>query len=176
MSSTTRIAPTRAFVLVLLLLPVLLLSEGDSFLTVGPLVLPLTGEWHTMGNSLHLESHGPNGRTVIASYAALVRGVSPDPTTQVLQKAREVARNLMPDLAAKNGKVVRPVAESPSPESRIVFSAASAGKRMFRDYYFLQYLLPAKQGMVYITVEGYGHAVQAAASFDEIIKTSQWTE
>jgi hypothetical protein len=166
----------RAIVLLFGFLPFLIFAEGQTQLTVGPLILPLTGAWQTNGNSLHLESHGPNGQTLIASYAALVRGVSPDPTTQVLQKAREVARDLMPGLAAKNGKVVRPVTESPSPESRIVFSAASAGKRMFRDYYFLQYLLTAKQGLVYITVEGYGDALQAAASFDEVLRDSQWTE
>jgi len=166
----------RAFVLLLALLPSVILAEVESHLTVGPLVLPLSGTWQTTGNSLHCESHGPSGQTLIATYAALVRGASPDPVSQVLTTARGFARDKMPGLAAKNGKVVRPVTELITPESRILISAASAGKRMFRDYYFIQYLLPAKQGMVYITVEGFGDASQAAASFDDTLRASQWVE
>lgn len=47
---------------------------------------------------------------------------------------------------------------------------------MFRDYYFIQYLLTAKQGMVYLTVEGYGDAEKAVVAFDEILTSQQWME
>ncbi len=47
---------------------------------------------------------------------------------------------------------------------------------MFRDYYFIQYLLTAKQGMVYLTVEGYGDAAKAVSSFDDVLRGQQWIE
>jgi len=82
----------------------------------------------------------------------------------------------MPGLAAKYGKVLRPVTESLLADSHVEFSAASAGKRMFRDYYFIQYLIVGKRGMVYLTVEGYGDAAKAASSFDDILTAQQWIE
>ena len=47
---------------------------------------------------------------------------------------------------------------------------------MFRDYYFIQYLLTGKRGMVYLTVEGYGDAAKAASSFDDVLAGQQWVE
>ncbi len=47
---------------------------------------------------------------------------------------------------------------------------------MFRDYYFIQYLIVGKRGMVYLTVEGYGDAAKAASSFDDILTAQQWIE
>jgi len=80
----------------------------------------------------------------------------------------------MPGLAEKNGKVLRPVTESLLADSHVEFSAASAGKRMFRDYYFIQYLIAGKRGMAYLTVEGYAHAAKVASSFDDILTAQQW--
>ena len=82
----------------------------------------------------------------------------------------------MPSVAEKNGKVIRPVVEQPLPDSRSQFSAASQGRRMFREYYFIQYLLASKHGMVYLTVEGYGNAAAALSTFDDVVATQQWAE
>jgi len=166
----------RALCLLLAFLPFVALAEGESQLAIGPLHLMLSSGWRTTGNSQHQESHGPDGQTIIATFAAIVPGSVPDPAAKVLETAREFAKNGMPGLAEKNGKVLRPVTESPLADSRVEFSAVSAGKRMFRDYYFIQYLLTGKQGMVYLTVEGYGDAAKAASSFDEVLAGQQWVE
>jgi hypothetical protein len=166
----------RTLLLLIALFPIGVLAEGESHLIVGPLNLTLFGEWRTTGNSQHFESHGPDGETLIATYASLVPGAVSDPTSKVLETARGFARDRMRGLAEKNGKVVRPVTESSLPDSSVEFSAASAGKRMFRDYYFIQYLLTAKQGMVYLTVEGYGDAAKAVSSFDDVLRGQQWIE
>jgi len=82
----------------------------------------------------------------------------------------------MPRLAKKNGNVIRQVTELALADSLFEFSAVSQGKRMFRDYYFLQYLLPWKKGMVYLTIEGFGDAATAASSFEQILATQRWIE
>jgi hypothetical protein len=111
---------------------------------VGPLSLQFSAGWRITGNSLRSESHGPQGQTLIATYISIVPGAVPNPASKALEGARGFARDRMPGFAEKNGRVVRPVTESTLPDSRVEFSAASEGKRMFRDYYFLQYLFPAK--------------------------------
>jgi len=166
----------RGLRLLLVFLPIVALAEGESRLVIGPLHLQISSGWRTTGNSQHLESHGPDGQILIVTYAAIVPGSVPDPAAKVLETARAFARDKMPGLAEKNGKVLRPVTESPLPDSRVEFSAASSGKRMFRDYYFIQYLLTGKQGMVYLTVEGYGDAAKASSSFDAILADEQWVE
>jgi hypothetical protein len=162
--------------LVLAFLPFVALADGESHLAIGPLNLQLSPGWRTTGNSQHLESHGPDGQTLIATYAAIVPGSVSDPTSKVLETARGYARDRMPGLAEKNGKVLRPVTEFLLADSRVEFSAASAGRRMFRDYYFIQYLIAGKRGMVYLTVEGYGDAAKAASSLDDILTAQQWIE
>jgi hypothetical protein len=123
-----------------------------------------------------VESHGPDGQTLIANYASLISGAVPDPASHVLETARGFAHDRMPGLAEKNGKVIRPVTEQGLPDARYEFSSASQGRRMFRDYYFMQYLFTSKQGMVYLTLEGYGEASKAAAYFDDVLATQQWVD
>jgi hypothetical protein len=174
--STSSLEPMRVLCLVLAFLPFAAQADGGSHLAIGPLNLQLSPGWRTTGNAQHVESHGPDGQTIIATYAAIVSGSVSDPTSKVLETARGFARDRMPGLAEKNGKVQRPVTESSLADSRVEFSAASAGKRMFRDYYFIQYLIAGKRGMVYLTVEGYGDAAKAASSFDDILAAQQWIE
>jgi hypothetical protein len=82
----------------------------------------------------------------------------------------------MPGLADKNGEVLRPLTETALPESRVQFSTVSQGRKAFQDYYFLQYLLGSSRSMVYITVEGYGVASEAADRFEKILATQRWDE
>lgn len=166
----------RTLCMLLVLLSMVVTAESVSRLSVGPLVLQLPAGWRISGNSQRVESHGPNGQTLIANYASLITGAVPDPVSFVLETARGFARDRMPGLADKNGKVIRPVTERGLPDARSEFLAASQGKRMFRDYYFLQYLLTSKQGMVYLTVEGYGDASKAASYFDDVLATQQWVD
>ena len=166
----------KALSLLLVLLSAMVFAEGFSRLSVGPLELQLPGGWRIVGNSQRVEGHGPDGQTLIANYASLKPGAVPEPSSQVLETARGFARDRMPGLAEKNGTVIRPVTERALADSQFEFSAASQGKRMFRDYYFVQYLLTSKNGMVYFTIEGFGNAAAAASSFDDILATRQWTE
>jgi hypothetical protein len=166
----------RALYLFLVLLSMVVAAEGVSRLSVGPLVLQLPAGWRITGNSQRVESHGPDGQTLIANYASLISGAVPDPASHVLETARGFAHDRMPGLAEKNGKVIRPVTEQGLPDARYEFSSASQGRRMFRDYYFMQYLFTSKQGMVYLTLEGYGEASKAAAYFDDVLATQQWVD
>jgi len=166
----------RTLCLLLLLLSTVVTAESVTRLSVGPLVLQLPTGWRITGNSQRVESHGPDGQILIANYASLIAGAVPDPAAHVLETARGFARDRMPGLAEKNGKVLRPVTERELPGARREFSAASQGRRMFRDYYFMQYLLTSKQGMVYLTVEGYGDASKAASYFDDVLATQQWID
>lgn len=166
----------KALSLLLVLLSAVVFAEGGSRLSVGPLELQLPAGWRIASTPQRVEGHGPDGQNLIASYVSLKPGAVLDPSSQVLESARGFARDEMPRLAKKNGNVIRQVTELALADSLFEFSAVSQGKRMFRDYYFLQYLLPWKKGMVYLTIEGFGDAATAASSFEQILATQRWIE
>ena len=94
----------RALCLLLAFLPFVALAEGESQLAIGPLHLMLSSGWRTTGNSQHQESHGPDGQTIIATFAAIVPGSVPDPAAKVLETARMFAHDRMPALPKRMAK------------------------------------------------------------------------
>ena len=144
-------------------------------LHLGPLVLQFPAGWNMQGNSSRVEGSGPHGERMIADYYGVKDGVA-DPAAQVLSTARKFARDKMPELAQKNGKALRPVAEQALEGGRTEFSAVTQEKKLFRPQFFLQYLFASTRGWIYITVEGYGDATPAAESFETILATQKWMD
>ncbi len=151
-------------------------GQETLLLRVGTLSLDVPSSWSFSGSNQRAEGRGPDGEGVIVSYRVLKPG-APDPVVEHHWKTiRGFASDRMPELASKNGEVLRPVTEYSLPEGRVQFSALSQGTKMFRSYYFLQYLLGSSRLMVYITVEGYGNASEASIRFEKILATQRWDE
>jgi hypothetical protein len=151
-------------------------AEELNVLRLGTLVLRIAPTWQFHGGAQRAEGRGPNGEGLIANYRVLRPEAPPEAVEHHVTTVQGFARGEMPRLAEKNGTVIRAVTEQLLPGGRFQFSAVSQGTKMFRDYYFLQYLLGSKRAMVYITVEGYGKATDAAASFDKIVESQEWAE
>jgi hypothetical protein len=145
-------------------------------LRMATLALQVPATWRFTGTSERAEGKGPDGEYVIASYRKLKRDAPSDVIAYHWKAIRGFAKDKMPDLAVKNGEVVVAVSEKLLPGGRVQFSAMSQGKKMLRDYYFLQYLLGSSQSLVYITVEGYGSTLDAAARFEAILATQRWED
>jgi hypothetical protein len=150
-------------------------AEEIGILHLGPLVLQFPAGWTMQGNSSRVEGRGPHEERMIADYYGVKDGVT-DPAAQVLGTAREFARVKMPELAQKDGTVLRPVTEQALEGGRTAFSAVTQEKKLFRPRFFLQYLFASTRGWVYITVEGYGEAAPGAASFEKILATQKWMD
>ena len=150
-------------------------AEEIGILHLGPLVLQFPAGWRMQGNPLRVEGLGPHEQRIIADYYGVKDGVA-DPAAQVLSTAREFARDKMPELAQKNGNVLRPVTEQALEGGRTEYSAVTQEKKLFRAHFFLQYLFASTRGWVYITVEGYGEAPPAAESFERILATQKWMD
>ena len=150
-------------------------AQEVGILHLGPLTLQFPVGWNFHGNPGRVEGRGPHEEGAIADYFS-AKGAVEDTAAAVLTTARGFANDKMPALAQKNGKVIRPVAEQTQADGRTEFSAVSQGKRLFRDYFFLQYLFSSKRGMAYFTVEGYGDAAAAAESFEKILATQHWSD
>ena len=82
-----------------------------------------------------------------------------------------IATEVMPQVASKGKRVVRPVQKIETGDGHVRYSAVSQSQKLFRDYYFLQYLFGAPQAMVFLTVEGYGNAGDAAKRYDAVPST-----
>lgn len=146
-------------------------------LRMGSLILSAPSTWRFEGGAnQRVEGKGPDGEGVIANYRFLKPGAPADVIDRHWTTIRGFASERMPGLASKNGDILRPLTETPLPENRVQYSTVSQGKKTFRDYYFLQYLLGSSRLMVYMTVEGYGNASEVAARFERILSTQRWEE
>ncbi|RYF37184.1 MAG: hypothetical protein EOO38_26780 [Cytophagaceae bacterium] len=152
-------------------------AADNPVLRTDTLTLVFTPEWRFTLEPQRSEGHGPDGEFVIMNYRTLLPDAPPDVVEHHWKTIRGFATEKMPGIAASHGKQVhRPLTETALPDGRISFSTISQSKKMFKDYYFLQYLLGSRRSLVYITVEGYGRAEQAAARFEGILATQQWNE
>jgi hypothetical protein len=141
------------------------------------LTLVFTPEWRFTPGPHRAEGHGPQGEFVIMTYRTLLPDAPADVVEHHWKTIRGFATEKMPGIAASHrNEVRRPLTEIALPDGRVQFSTVSQGKKMFRDYYFLQYLLGSRRSMVYMTVEGYGNAEEAAERFERILATQQWNE
>ena len=145
-------------------------------LRLGGVALHFPDTWKFEGGGGHAEGHGPDGEYVIATYRLLRADVPPEAVEHHLSSIDGFARDEMPRLAQKNGKVVRPVTKHELAEGRVIYSAATQDSKLLRDYYFLQYLLGSKRALVYITVEGYGKVSDVAPGFDKTVESADWLE
>jgi hypothetical protein len=152
-------------------------AADNPVLRTGSLTLTFEPEWQFTPGQQRAEGHGPQGEFVIMNYRTLLPNAPADVVEHHWQTIRGFAAKKMPGIAAAHmNEVRRPLTETPLPEGRVQFSTVSQGKKMLRDYYFLQYLLGSQRSMVYMTVEGYGNAEAAAQRFERILATQQWTE
>lgn len=142
----------------------------------GPLSLDLPSTWQFKSDRGTIEGKGPNGELAIVSVRRMKPDAPQDIRGQHMKVVRGFARDAMPGLASKNGEVVRPVTESELPDNRLMFSAATKTSRMFKEGFFLQYLLASPSSMVYVTFEGIGPAQDAMKYFDEVLAKHRWTE
>jgi hypothetical protein len=149
-------------------------AQETNLFRIGPLSLMFPATWQFDGSKRPIEGRGPNGGHAIVSY----RGLEPDAPEYVREKhvalVRGFAETEMPRLATKNGTVVKPVTEVPLDSRRFMFTAASQSSRLFREYYFVQYLLGSPTAMAYFTFEGYGSAIEASQRLDTIMATQRW--
>jgi hypothetical protein len=162
--------------LVFAMLASIVSAQEHMLMRIGTLSIDFPVSWHFQGSGQRGEGRGPNGEEVIANYRVLRPGAPPEVTEQHWNTIRGFVKDKMPELAEKNGAVVRHVTESPLQDGRVQFSSISQGKRRGQDYYFVQYLLGSPRLMAYITVEGVGDGVQAAERFEKILATQRWSE
>jgi hypothetical protein len=166
--------------LIAALLAVLLGVAGaaeDPVVRTGALTLAFIPGWRITPEPQRAEGHGPQGEFLIMNYRTLAPDAPPDAADRLRQTLKGFATEKMPGIAAAHkNEVRRPLTETPLPGGRVEFSTVSQGKKMFRDYYFLQYLLGSQRSSVYITVEGYGDAEEAAQRFERILATQQWSD
>jgi hypothetical protein len=152
-------------------------AADNPVLRTDTLTLVFTPEWRFTPGPQRAEGHGPQGECVIMNYRTLLPGAPADVVAHHWQTIRGFATEKMPGIAASHQNEVRqPLTETALPDGRVQFSTVSQGKKMFRDYYFLQYLLGSRRSLVYVTVEGYGNAEEAAQRFQRILATQQWNE
>ena len=167
-----------ALVALLLLLTASAASAQELLLLrMGSLNLSVPSTWKFEGGpNQRVEGKGPGGEGVIANYRFLKPGAPAEVVDHHWKTIRGFASERMPGLASKNGDVLRPLAETALPGNRVQYSTVSQGKKALQDYYFLQYLLGSSRLMVYMTVEGYGNASEAASRFEAILGTQRWEE
>ena len=152
-------------------------GADNTVLRAGTVTLAFTPEWKWMQGDQRAEGRGPQGELLILTY----RTVAPDATTDDVERHRKFvqgfANGKMPGIAVSHDKTVtRPLTETALPDGRVQYATVSQTKKMFRDYYFLQYLLGSPHGFAYLTVEGYGSAEEKSRQFDAILATQQWNE
>jgi hypothetical protein len=152
-------------------------AADNPVLRTDTLTLEFTPEWKFTPGQQRAEGHGPQGEFVIMNYRTLSPGAPADAVAKHWQTLKGFATEKMPGIATSHKQeVLRPLTETALPDGRVQFSTVSKGKKMFKDYYFLQYLLGSNRSMVYMTVEGYGNAEEAAQRFERILATQQWNE
>jgi hypothetical protein len=168
----------RLLIAVFLALAMGLAGAADNpVLRTRTLTLEFAPGWQLALDRGRAEGHGPDGEFIIMNVRSLPSDAPADKVEQHWQSLRGFAATQMPGIAASHeNEVRRPLTETALPEGRVQFSTVSQGKRMFRDYYFLQYLLGSRHTIMYMTVEGYGNAEAAAQRFERIVATQRWTE
>ncbi|WP_152447131.1 hypothetical protein [Janthinobacterium sp. HH01] len=138
-----------------------------------PLHLQLPSTWTLDSARRPMEGHGPDGEKMLVTIARAL----PNKTTTAREDAHAFAQSVLKDVASRNGKlVVRAVEEFPVPEGKTAYSSASESSRMFRKYYFIQYLLASENAMFYFTFEGKGEALPALKRFDALMNEQRWDE
>ena len=165
-----------AIALLVVLVQSVALAADLRELRMATLTLQVPPTWHFTGSGERAEGKGPDGENVIASYRKMKADAPSDAIEYHWRVVRGFAADKMPGLASKYGTVLRAVTETHLPEGRVQFSAVSQTQRMLRDYYFLQYLFGSSRAMIYLTVEGYGNAEDAAARFESVLATQRWDE
>jgi hypothetical protein len=167
---------TAIFALALLLPASTTWAQEQFLFRAGPISLDLPSTWQFKSDRGTIEGKGPNGEVAIVS----IRRMRPEAPEEVRQQhmntVRGFARDAMPNLAAKNGDVIQPVTETELPDGRVMFSAQTKTSRMFREGFFLQYLLASPSAMVYITFEGTGNSKDAAEYFSQVVAKHRWAE
>jgi hypothetical protein len=152
-------------------------AADNPVVRTGTLSLVFSPEWQITAGTQHVEGRGPQGEFMIMNYLNLPPDAPADAVERHWQVIRGFANDKMPGIAASHqNEVRRPLTETALPDGRVQFSTVSQGKKMFRDYYFLQYMLGSPRSMVFMTVEGYGNAEEAAQRFERILATQQWNE
>jgi hypothetical protein len=152
-------------------------AADNPVLRTRTLALEFAPGWQLALDGNRAEGHGPDGESIIMNIRALLPDAPADAVERHWQGLRGFATNQMPGIAAAHqNEVRRPLTETALPGGRVQFSTVSQGKKMFRDYYFLQYLLGSRHTLAYVTVEGYGNAEAAARRFERILATQQWSE
>jgi hypothetical protein len=166
-----------AVLVVTLMLAALSTAAEEQFLfRAGPISLDLPSTWQFKSDRGTIEGKGPNGEVAIVSIRRM-RPEAPDEVRQQHMKTvRGFARDAMPNIASKNGEVVHPVTETELPEGRVLFFSATRTTRMFREGFFLQYLLASPTSMVYLTFEGTGNSKEAVEYFTAVVAKHRWAE
>ena len=166
-----------AVLIVALLFPEAGTSAEEQFLfRAGPISLDLPATWEFKSERGTIEGKGPNGEVALVSIRRMRPGAPEEVRQQHMKIVRGFARDAMPNLASKNGEVVHPVTETELPEGRVLFFAATKTSRMFREGFFLQYLLASQTSMVYLTFEGTGNSKDASEYFSQVVAKHRWAE
>ena len=152
-------------------------AADNPVLHTDALTLVFTPGWKVTQGPHRAEGHGPDGEFLIVSHVTLLPDASADAVEHHWKTVNGFANDKMPGIATSHQNTVhRPLTKTELPDGRVQFSTVSQGKKLFRDYYFLQYLLGSSRSLVYMTVEGYGNAEEAAQRFEQVLATQQWNE
>jgi len=152
-------------------------GPDNAVLHAGDVTLAFTPAWKWTQGDERAEGRGPQGELLIATYRTLSPHASNDDLARHRTFIEGFANNKMPGLAASRDKtVLRPLTETALPGGRVQYATVSQAKKMFRDYYFLQYMLGSPSSFTYMTIEGFGNAEEKARQFDAILATQQWDE
>jgi hypothetical protein len=152
-------------------------AEDVGVLHLRPLNLVLPPTWTFDGSKKPIEGHGPDGEKLLITIMKRRLGADTATSASAKDMAVNFSRDMMPTLAAKDGKtIIRPVTPVITAEGKVAFSAASEKSGLFGEQYFVQYLLASDAALIYLTIEGKGKASPVVERFDIIMKTQQWDD
>src|SRR5581483_2281232 len=107
--------------------------------------------WTFSGTNERAEGRGPDGQSVIANYRKLKVDAPAEVKEEHWKIIRGFATDKMPQLAKTNGDVLRPVTLALQPGGQVQYSSVSQGRKVLRQYYFIQYLFGSSRSIVYLT-------------------------
>jgi len=145
------------------------------YLQIGPLVLQLPQGWtFEYPEQSPIEGSGPNGDTALISFSQANATASETELAAHFAAMREQVMLLMLAVAQERGSVVREPTLLSDAHGRLLYSAASAGRRDSSLVYFIQYTLLTTKTQHYFDFAGRGPVAAATTHWDRIMLEADW--
>jgi len=121
------------------------------------------------------ELSGPGGQTVLVTIMRLGKAANAEAEAVDVPKLLAMNERFLNAQAKKAGNVVVPMATETLPDgSTLQFTASTTGG-LFRQGYFLQYIITSSSGRIgFLTFEGSGDPVAENQKARPIFQTARW--